>query len=83
MASDNYQLPTREWARIQARAIVQAGQQAAGSEGAADVIMIGAARILIALLKQVEFAGQELPDYGPGWLEMVRDYITDRLKNAK
>ena len=75
-ASDNRQMTIEEWARIQARALVQAGQQAADSEG-------GAARAVILLVDQIDQAGQQMPEYGRGWLELLKDFVTRRLKDAE
>jgi len=64
------------WAQAQAAAIIQACKSGEG----ADVTLIRAAKIVISLLAELEFGGQDMRGYGSGWLELIRDYCDDRLK---
>lgn len=77
MANGNQQVTIDTWAQAQAAAIIRASK----SSSDAGVTMIRVAKIIVALLAELEFSGQDLPGYGSGWLELIRDYCDDRLKD--
>jgi len=68
-----------EFTRQIAGAIIRAAKAKAGEEGA-DVMMVIAGRIVESLLREIEIQAQRETGYHVGWLEIIGDYVGDRLR---